>query len=790
MVDVFISYSRRDQAFVRSFHAALVARGREVWIDWEDIPPTADWEAEIYAGIEAADAFVFVLSPDSVRSDVCPRELEHAVHHQKRLVPVVCRAVDPKDVPPALAALNWIFWRGDDVGPTVDAVLAAIDTDLDRVRLHTRLLTRALEWERRGRDASLLLRGSDLREAEQWLLVAGEREPRPTPLQTQYLLVSRRGETARQRLLLGGVTVALVVALALGALAWLQRSEAVTAQAKAERRFNDVRQLANAFMFEFHDAVANLPGATPARRLVTERALEYLDGLAEEAGGDPALQRELLIAYNRVGDVQGNPNTSNLGDLAGALESYRRSLEIAERLAAADPNGAKAQRDLAVGYGKIAQVQNAAGDVAGSLASHRRALAIYEHLAQADPDNLQAQRDLAFGLRQVGDVEGNPGTPNVGNLAGALESFERALVIDERVVAADPSDATAQRDLAMGHNKLGDVQQASGDLVGAEKSYRRALTIDEDLVATHPNNLEYRRDLSISYGRVGELQQQAGDLTAALESFRHGLEIAEGLVRIDANDTRAQADLANSLDRLGRLWRASGEISRALENQRRALEISERLAAADPGNKVSQRGVAWRLWSIADTYLAGGDPAAALENYRRSLEIDERLAAADPGDTRAQRDVAVDYASISGAQWAAGDHASALESRRRARELYERLLGSDPDNPRARASLATEYSAVCRLGALAGRAAEVLAECDRAVALVPENGSVRDSRGIARALLGDASGAIEDFTAFVEWAEPRAPGAQLIGKRRAWIAALEGGRDPFNDAALAELRAE
>ena len=67
MADVFISYSRKDKDFVRDLHEALAARERDTWVDWEDIPLTAEWLAEIYAGIEGADAFVFVISPDSQR---------------------------------------------------------------------------------------------------------------------------------------------------------------------------------------------------------------------------------------------------------------------------------------------------------------------------------------------------------------------------------------------------------------------------------------------------------------------------------------------------------------------------------------------------------------------------------------------------------------------------------------------------------------------------------------------------------------------------------------------------
>ena len=71
MTELFISYSRKDKDFVHRLHDALIAAKREVWVDWEDIPLASDWRAEIFAGIEAADAFAFIISPDSVISQIC-----------------------------------------------------------------------------------------------------------------------------------------------------------------------------------------------------------------------------------------------------------------------------------------------------------------------------------------------------------------------------------------------------------------------------------------------------------------------------------------------------------------------------------------------------------------------------------------------------------------------------------------------------------------------------------------------------------------------------------------------
>jgi hypothetical protein len=167
MSDVFISYSRRDQEFVRRLHDALGQRDKTVWVDWEGIPPTSEWLREIREAIVEADAFAFALSPESANSRVCREELGFAVEQNKRIVPLLRREPDAEMVPANLSSRNWIgFTDDEDFDRAVKTLVDALDTDLERARFHTRLLVRAGEWAERARDKSGLLRGTDLRDAE------------------------------------------------------------------------------------------------------------------------------------------------------------------------------------------------------------------------------------------------------------------------------------------------------------------------------------------------------------------------------------------------------------------------------------------------------------------------------------------------------------------------------------------------------------------------------------------------------------------------------------------------
>ena len=117
-----------------------------------------------------------------------------------------------------------------------------------------------------------------------------------------------------------------------------QEAIAIAEKARAERRFNEVRQLARSVLFDYHDAIKDLSGATAIRERLVNDGLAYLDSLAREASDDPELQRELAAAYERVGDVRGKAySAASLGDFAGATESYSKALQIREALVAAYP---------------------------------------------------------------------------------------------------------------------------------------------------------------------------------------------------------------------------------------------------------------------------------------------------------------------------------------------------------------------------------------------------------------------------------------------------------------------
>lgn len=272
---MFISYSRGDKRFVvERLLPKLIEQERDVWIDVEDIPPAADWRETVLEAVAQANAFVFVLSPRSLDSARCAEELERAVALKKRVIPVLCESVDHKEVPSDLERPNWVFLRdGDDFDAGVARLAEALDTDLDWRRAHTRLAVRTAEWARAGQDRSFLLRGSDLESAESWLAEQGSHAETATPEQADYIVRSRRAASRRHRITLSAVATALVIALALAALAWWQRQQAVE-----QARLATSRELAasSLTMRERDPELSVLLAAEASRTAPTDQAEDAL----------------------------------------------------------------------------------------------------------------------------------------------------------------------------------------------------------------------------------------------------------------------------------------------------------------------------------------------------------------------------------------------------------------------------------------------------------------------------------------------------------------------------------
>jgi non-specific serine/threonine protein kinase/serine/threonine-protein kinase len=267
-------------------------------------------------------------------------------------------------------------------------------------------------------------------------------------------------------------------------------------RARAERRFADMRRLSTSFLFEFHDAIATLPGATPARLLVVSKALEYLDSLASEAGNDRELQKELAAAYDRVGDVQGNPGAANLGDIDGAIRSYRKAEAIRRTLAAGAADSLPARLDMATSTMRIGYADFARGAVQDAVAKFREALAAREAAYAAGvPSPSVARAALAESTARLCTT-----LIPIGDLAGAIANCRRNLSLTEELLKERPDDHAILVMHAVNATGLGNALRLNRQPDEAAATLEEAIRRHQALLAKNPLDAEVRRILLLHLG--------------------------------------------------------------------------------------------------------------------------------------------------------------------------------------------------------------------------------------------------------------------------------------------------
>jgi WD40 repeat protein len=243
--DVFISYRRKNVDFAKQLVGALQDTGKECWVDWEDIPPGSEgFTNDIKRGLEGADAFLCVLSPDYLESTYCvDMELGYALELKKKIIPVVYQRFEGQDVPPGIGHINWIYFtphagHENTFDESMPKVLQALDQDLHHAREHKRIGLRAIEWNQADRNNSLLLNGSEIDDAEAWLHHAAGKTPEPTDLQIDYITASRKHEARTQQRLVTGLLIGLVIASVLTVASLFLFREANIQRATAQDALN------------------------------------------------------------------------------------------------------------------------------------------------------------------------------------------------------------------------------------------------------------------------------------------------------------------------------------------------------------------------------------------------------------------------------------------------------------------------------------------------------------------------------------------------------------------------
>jgi non-specific serine/threonine protein kinase/serine/threonine-protein kinase len=389
----------------------------------------------------------------------------------------------------------------------------------------------------------------------------------------------------RNRIAVAAGTIVAVSLIAATAVSLHQSNIAARERRLAEQRLESLRSLTGSVLFEFHDAIQALPGATQARKLLTQRALEYLNSLDPSTARDPAQRAQIVEAYRKIGDVQGNPTNANLGDTAGALASYAKALEMAQEMVKSSPGDNGSRRILAVLLQRIADTRALAGEVQRAVDYSRQALAIFSELAERD-NSLEAQQQAGIAHIKLGDLLGHPVFPNIGDRNGAFDHYQQALSIYSNL--KPPDNSVTRRYLGVIHERIGKMLELQGRKSEALASYQKSFAIREALSSDNPVNTNARRDLAIAHEKIGDLLVATGQTSKGIGELQEARKILDSIHTLDPFNANAARAVGIEYEKIAGAFALAGDAARAKLYSAKALSLFQRLAASDPMNALAR----------------------------------------------------------------------------------------------------------------------------------------------------------------------------------------------------------
>jgi len=420
-----------------------------------------------------------------------------------------------------------------------------------------------------------------------------------------------------------------------------QRDRALAAETEAKQRFTQVRELAEALLFDIDEKIKDLAGATPAREFIVGKAISYFDTLASDAEGDPIMLRDLFHGYSRIGEIQGGRGLANLGKTDEALASFTRALELAQERYEAFPDEPSAIEDLFDAHILMANTYEMQAD----MDAWQRHIALAEELiesALAKSPTLDSLRTRQARLyMKIGDR-----ATRRWDLPAAEKAFKKVKALTTALHEDHPDEPKYQRDMSLAesrltHIKLNDRAEPPAIQVHID-SARELLT---DLVERYPDNLTYLRDLTIIEDYQANLYMRQQEFDKALTAFEEGLRLGEKLLAADPKNAQALRDLAVGHNNVGRAAKAAEQFDKAAASHEQAMQISRALIERDPTNAMYARDEGFALVCLAEAHGAASHPTKAIGVFDKAVDTYRLLLETDPNNVGLQRDL---LASIDG----------------------------------------------------------------------------------------------------------------------------------------------
>ncbi|WP_321471886.1 serine/threonine-protein kinase [uncultured Paludibaculum sp.] len=434
---------------------------------------------------------------------------------------------------------------------------------------------------------------------------------------------------ARRNWLAVSSAALVVLALSIGlTVASYQTQVARRERTRAEQRESEVRQLAQTLIFDLHDAIKTLPGATPVRQELLKKATSALDSLAKGAANRIDLRLELADAYLRLGAVEGSPSESSLGNSRAALQGYMKAKELLDAI----PQQSRTPQIL----GRLADVYDRTGEVLQNLGERAKgneymaqSITFREQAAAQQPTSIPAQRSLAIAY-----FTGSRLAVDTGQYEKAEGLAQRAVKVFQVVYDSNRQSERGRYNLALALKSLAALRSHFQDFRTAVELSKRALELDRLQVQAKPNDSSAKLDLAIDYSELAEAEARLGQNEQAVRDYEQSRTLREELLARDPRNARLKDRAAFINRQEGLLLIDLNRRPEALKLLRRALELQTELLAASKDVerriRVAESTGALGIWYCADGQRAVGLPMlrGAVEEFQ-DVDHQKQLSAPD-----------------------------------------------------------------------------------------------------------------------------------------------------------------
>ncbi|HKP69874.1 MAG TPA: protein kinase [Pyrinomonadaceae bacterium] len=578
------------------------------------------------------------------------KEIFRAVIETEPVAPSVISATGSKDYPvPTLDDAPTLSFGSPTapnsfrrtLTPKIGVSAQALRGDLDNIVL------KALRKEPSRRYTSVETLADDIQRHQRGLPVTAR--PNTFRYRAGKFVTRNRG------MVVAGALLVIVVIAGIIATLWQARAAQIE-RAKAEKRFNDVRSLANSYLFEVYPEIENLEGSLKAREKILTSALQYLDSLSTEATGDLELQSELATAYEKIGDVQGALTNSSLGNIQAGLDSYRKAARLREAVYQANPTNIEAKEKLANNYYVTARTLWNNSETAEAEKEFENALKLRRELVTANPGSVEYQNRLAVLLIDYGAIPVfNSQTEK------ALVLFNEALAIVEKLRNDQPDNADFKKTLTRLLRIMSKAKGSIGDYEGGIRGLTLAADVSRELAAQFPKDFRVQRSVWLTNSITCELYIDKADGAKAVETCLPTIEFPKTALANEPENGVVAFDLAISHFNTSRAYRLSENYPDTIAQAEKAIAVMSQLSTKTPDNLEYKRNLAIYQTEIARAQLKLGRYDAAIADLEKIVGILVPISEADEATTTTRQDIAIAYRLMAQAFYRKGDRSKAIE---------------------------------------------------------------------------------------------------------------------------------